>query len=727
MTTLVFGKGARLAGILRCLPVVLLLAVAVVSGLPYLSPGQPTSPDIWSHLARQKIVFESLRDGYSPFYTFMFYSGYPHLRFYSPLCAFLAGFLTLLWHGNLFPPLKFLLFSLHVLSAITMFAFLRRRTGSAWASALGAAAYVLIPWRTLHIATLANLPQSLIYVLMPLMFLSADEVLNHSDFRHALLLGLWTALALVSHLFSAAYAVLLVAVWAAFQLGMRENSLTVPFPRTSRLLLLAVAVLVSVLLSAWNTLPFAIEYQSHVYPLPDINLPLPSLSALLLPWVKPGGYTGGYLGLSIVFLALVSIAVLLARWHARRTGLALSAMMVVILLLTFAVPAWRPTRLLFTAGLPGVRFMVFFVFVVALLVGSGWSLLERRLAVRRPLLYSLLSLGLLVSFCLDCLPHVLENRNSTDLGFLSVRDQAYQFIKEERPTRVLDLYNHADRIDDFRRLACFPAMGFIYGDLPTAQGPAYYQFAPRSMSYVYPWSNFVAADLGAASDSLSENSLKALLLLGVSHLITPPSKVSDSVVFLKTGLDWEDRFLRARLSPPLAYGRTHSGLLLCSRTVLPLPEESLVRQRTLLVADDWLTLLSSAEIDRSSRQLNFIPVASGEPAHAGTDPALLGESTETSNCRVSSVFETDDDCFLRVALSYYPWLSVRLDGRPVEFRETRDHFMWLACPAGRHRLEVTAPLSPLRIALLWVSGFALIAGIALAAVPGRRIARRANP
>ncbi len=687
----------------RIAPLAALLVVAVLSGLPYLTPGQPTSPDIWSHLARQKIVYESLRDGGSPFYTFMFYSGYPHLRFYSPLFAFLAGALTLLWRGDLVPPLKVLLFGLHLLSGLAMWLFLRRRTAGQWAAALGAGAYLLVPWRTLHIATLANLPQSLIYVLMPLAFLSADAVVERSNFRHALLLGLWTALALVSHLFSAAWVLLLLAAWAAFHLdGEPEQG---P-PRSSRLLLLGSALLTALLLSAWNTIPFALEYSGHSYPLPDIDLPLPRLAALLLPWAKPGGFIGGYLGLSVVLLALGGLTTLLVSRSVRRTGLALAVMLVLVVLLAFGVPAWRPTRLLLTTGLPGIRFMVLFVFVAGAAVGLGWSALERRL---RPRAVTLCALGVFAVLSLDCIPHILRIRNSTDLDFLSVRNQAFRCIREERPVKVLDLYSHADRIDDFKRLACFPAMGFIYGDLPTVQGPAYYQFAPRSMRYVYSWSNLVAADLATGADRLSGDALKALALMGLSHLLTPPSPAGDSLVFLKQGLDWEDRFLRAGMQPPLAYGRTGIGLLLCSDRLQPLPAESLVLDRTLLVASDWPELLRASDIDIARRSLAFIPVCAGPAAAVGTEPAVLTESTAVANDRVTSRFAVSAGCFLRLALSYYPWLSVRLDGRPVAFGETRDHFIWLECPAGRHTLAVSAPLTPLRATANWLSASSLLA------------------
>jgi hypothetical protein len=56
-----------------------------------------------------------------------------------------------------------------------------------------------------------------------------------------------------------------------------------------------------------------------------------------------------------------------------------------------------------------------------------------------------------------------------------------------------------------------------------------------------------------------------------------------------------------------------------------------------------------------------------------------------------------------VAVSYYPELEVLLDGRPVRFFETADHFTYVRCPAGPHVLCVRARLGGLRVATLLVS------------------------
>jgi len=58
---------------------------------------------------------------------------------------------------------------------------------------------------------------------------------------------------------------------------------------------------------------------------------------------------------------------------------------------------------------------------------------------------------------------------------------------------------------------------------------------------------------------------------------------------------------------------------------------------------------------------------------------------------------------LRVAVSYYPELEFLLDGKPVPFRETADHFTCIRCPAGSHVLTVKARLGWLRTVTLLIS------------------------
>jgi hypothetical protein len=464
-----------------------------------------------------------------------------------------------------------------------------------------------------------------------------------------------------------------------------------------------------------------------VYPGLETPLAQPELAILVNPLSRPGGSTGAYLGLSILALALAGAATAFLRRQERRPAAPAVVCLALVAVLAFLVPLWQPTRVAFTAGLPGIRFLVFFVFFAAVLAGTAFSWLESR--TRNPAfrLSAFLVVSLLIGF--DCLPHLLGIRHDQTMRFLDVRSDAYRLIAEDSPAKVLDLYNHQDRIDDYRRLACFPAIGYLYGHLATPYGPAYYQFASKAMRYTYPWANLVAADLGDTSNAeVSPDALKALALLGVSHLITTPSEVrSDSegtLYTLKPGIEWDDRFLRAHLEPPLTFGPTGAGLVLVSNAVVPVPSERLVRARSLLIADDWQELLDALQVEPGSNRVNFIPVTAEQAGmNLPTDPAARIIATSMEDDRASVTFEADAECYVRLALSYYPELRVALDRRPVRFFETKDHFIWFRCPEGTHHVEVTAPLTPLRRNTLYLSGLALLVCLA-ALLPRPRNRRR---
>jgi len=689
--------------------VLLLAAGALVSGYAYLAPGHPTSPDVWSHLTRQTIVHQSLREGTSPFYTFMFYSGYPHLRFYPPLFAFLGGLLMFVFRGGPVPAMKVLMFLLHLASGLTMFLFLRRRTRSPWGASIGALVYLLVPWRVVNTAVIANSPQTAVYPFLPLAFLALDRLLERSSLRNVALLGLWCAFLVLGHTFYAVYAVVFVAGWALLRRGWRA------------LPALGAAGLTALVLAGFYVVPFLVQFRGHVYPQPATTLPVPDIGRLLNPWSQPAGYGGTYLGLSAVLLVLGSGVVVFFSARFRREAPVLFGL-VLSLLLVFIVPRLGGPGKALTAGLPGVRFLVFLVFFGAALAGSGVAWLEQRIVGRRGLrLLVPLAVGVLLFG--DCLPHLLRIRHSTTLGFLDVRQEVYDIIAEQGGTKVLDLDRHGDRLDDFRRLACFPSAGFLHGGLPTALGPAYYQFASPVMRYVYPWVNRLSRELADTTEAeLSPDALDGLALMGVSHVVTFPTLVSleqengepVSYVTVKPGLNWDTRFLEMQAEPPLVFAPTGFLPTLASNRIVVLPGEEVVQEKTLMIAGDWAGLLEACNVDRFASSVNFIPV------HEGTGPQVLSGSpgvrllgSEVWHDRVRLSVSVRSDCFLRLAYSFYPWLRLTVDGVETEFSETKDHFIWFRCPAGEHELVLEAPLGPLRTAMLWVS---LLGALALAVV-----------
>jgi hypothetical protein len=161
--------------------------------------------------------------------------------------------------------------------------------------------------------------------------------------------------------------------------------------------------------------------------------------------------------------------------------------------------------------------------------------------------------------------------------------------------------------------------------------------------------------------------------------------------------------------------------------VVPFEREGLVPCATFLYAQDWLALLNTIEIDPVANRMDLIPAVEGSPADSLPGlPSVRVQETEVSHEEVAVRFQVDRACFVRVALSHHPGLRVWLDGRETEFGETKDHYIYLKCPAGPHELKVRAGLSPLRRAMRWVSLLGLVGIVAALVMPRRRRARKMN-
>jgi hypothetical protein len=690
-----------------------LLAAALSCHL-FVMRGHPSSVDVWPHLARMDVVYHAVKEGFSPFYTFMFYSGFPVLRFYSPLFSFLGGALALLTGGNLLLALRVLLVLLHLLSALVMHVYLltrgrgedKTKTEPGYGPALGAIVYLIIPWRTAYLAGSANYPEALVYVLMPLVFLAMEYVLKErSDDQDTkggmpanLLLGLWVGLLFLAHLVYAIFTLLLLAVYWATAGGLRQGA------RQWRALGTAVPAGIGV--SAFFLIPFAVEQASHRFPITHLNLSVPDFLVLLGFKARAGGYGGVYLGLSVLLMLIAACGAVAFRQRFRFQIPALVGLAVSVAL-TFAPALLGERQYLITTGLPPERFLLFVVFFISLLVPSAYELARGALS-RRGVMPGAVFAVMAVVAMFDCLLSTRHFSYANRSLFMSVREEVYPIVRSESHARFLDLDMPQSKVDDPGRTSRLPAVGVIYGGLPTPLGLPYHQYAPRSMLHVYPWVSYVAGEIADTSRAvIADDMRKALALMGVSNFATLPTVVNvngESFLTLKRSMDWDDRFVKAERRPPLAIGTTHQGLVLAANRVAPMVPDTLVADRSFIVTRNWRHLLDTLQLDEQTHSLNFIPALAGtNPESLPGQPTLSVDSTKIRHPDVVTGFRASTDCFLRVAISYYPELEFRLDGKPVPFFETADHFTYIRCPAGSHVLRVTARLGSLRLITLLLS------------------------
>ncbi|MEO0134633.1 MAG: hypothetical protein ABIK72_07775, partial [candidate division WOR-3 bacterium] len=286
--------------------------------------------------------------------------------------------------------------------------------------------------------------------------------------------------------------------------------------------------------------------------------------------------------------------------------------------------------------------------------------------------------------------------------FLAVREEIYELLSYRKTFKVLDIDIPDDKIDNFRRLCRYPACNFLYGNLPSPLGPPYHQFAPKNMFYTYPFINYLSKELTDTTvRSLSENFLKISSLLGITHIITLPTLLGtgeeETYVLLKTGIEWDDRFLISGAQPPLVYGETKLPIILTSNVKKPMKKEKIVKEGTLYIASDWQELLKEITIDYEKGKINFLPVLEKDNYESLPYEAELKiYDFYLRDNEVMIEYELNNLAFLRLPISYYPYLKILLDNKEIPFYETKDHFIYLKSEKGRHALKVRFQLPPLR-------------------------------
>jgi hypothetical protein len=107
----------------------------------------------------------------------------------------------------------------------------------------------------------------------------------------------------------------------------------------------------------------------------------------------------------------------------------------------------------------------------------------------------------------------------------------------------------------------------------------------------------------------------------------------------------------------------------------------------------------------------------------GTRPEVQVLEHRVWNQRVEMAVRVSAPCFIRLAYAHYPFLDVKVDGLAVEPYQTAGRFIALRLEEGEHRIVLVPRLSPLRRTLLALN-LILAACAILALIRSRRRGRR---
>ncbi|MEO0117308.1 MAG: 6-pyruvoyl-tetrahydropterin synthase-related protein [candidate division WOR-3 bacterium] len=678
-----------------------LFAIAFIASLSFVARGYPTAGDVWPHLARVKMVQEWLKTGSFPFFSFFFYSGYPALRFYSPLFFLLAGVLSLIF--GIFWATKISLFLTNILSGFAFFLFLKEIKKDIKFALFGSLVYLLVPWRIMYVGGVATYPLNLTFLFLPLAFLALEKIFQNPSFKNSLLLSLTISCLILSHFVYALWSFLFLLLYFLFRRQFAKKVFLYGF----------LGLIFSFLQSSFFLLPFLIKFPSHSFPQPYQKLPSPNPIVLFGLRSEIGGYTGAYLGWSLIFLLIFAFLYQKKKKILLKDGVFFSLLL--SLFLTFFPTFLKKGDPILTAGLPPQRFLAFFVFFSGIAVLDGIKFFQERL-FKLGMDYHLTFLLLFLILIFDCLPRSFYPLYSKREELLGLREEIYEILKRENVVKLVDIDIPTEGIDIFKRTCRYPALGYIFADLPTVYGPPYHQFASKNMLYIYPWMNRLAVDLGdSTTQTLSENSLKIMRLAGISNIISLPTLIGGTVdqtfLLLKKGIWWDDRFILAERKPPLAIGKyPYLSLFLASNRIKPLPLEKIIPEKSFCIAEDWQDLLEKISIDHEKGNCSFIPLRFGqrEDSLLGEEPTINLHHLNLDHNLISAEISASKDCFLRAAVSFYPEIKVLVDERELEIFETKDHFLAFPFPAGKHQIKIFTEKTPIDIYPFYLSLLTLL-------------------
>jgi hypothetical protein len=666
------------------------------------------------HMTYAALAARAIAAGELPIWTNYFAAGSPFLQFYGFLFFYVVGILDLLL-GDLNLSVKVVLAVGHVLSGLTMFAFLRVALRSRPAAFLGGLGFVLTFWHTQHVVIMGRLPLSLFYAFLPLPFYYFERARIPGRAVPSIVKGAMALAALIFiHPGYAAWATVFLSVYTGLRLA-RIRWTSRAWRHAGACVLL---VLIGQLAGASLTLPMWLERGAtglaegiSLARVPDPSwyqlLNWSNFRLLLVPLPESSRHWyGGYLGLSLVLLAIIGIVgPLFRRQWLRRSPLQAAAICLLLALVLVLGYRWEWLQQLslvraFNAG----RYLLFVSFFLTTIAATG----VLHVLGRRPHAGNLWRATLMLLVIL------------IDLGPTTFQQP---YITEQLAPPQADL--GSDRTlavtDAEHRPLALTLLHWQTG-IPTTQGI----FDESSISYLRfsrPWLDAVSPILRSVDDlhELHGSPGADLVFNGLRLLHT-----SQVYVF-------QDQIGRAVPAPAYVSGPVLISPQLAiydgadSDAVAPQIDSLAMSWSLQLSAESRhaLRLVKGMDLQPRRSHSERIYIRDGVPADLGTRPQLLLLEHQVESQRVRLRLEVTDACFARIAYSYHPDLQVTVDDQPIAAMETEGGYMAVALSPGLHEIVLQPQLSRLRRGLIAMDlGLLALAGLVLVRHRWRWQARR---
>jgi 6-pyruvoyl-tetrahydropterin synthase related domain len=685
----------------------------------YLGAGQVFMGDAETHMLRGWMFAQHFRQLQTPVWSNAWYGGFPLLVNYSPL-YFMATALFTIVFGDIHLATKLLLWGCHAGSVFLMFFFLRRATKQTLAALVGAVAYAL-PFHRLNIILYqGDLQVAALWLIFPGLLLIAERFLETraAPRRTFVLLTLMLAVMILNHHGYAFFGLIFFAVHVTVRLALSEGSVR---ERVKLLAFFAAAEVGALCISAFLLVPFLFdqgEYRgmpnwAFVMLVPNLRAPL--LFTRIFRWAATGdASTVYYMGLSVGALALLgSVYAIRRRIPA---GVAVIACAVVSLLMVR------------TRAQYNVKNVDFFMVYLCALAAWGVMAIEeiagrraRAIASTAPRDWhaariATIALGVML----------------LDLGpttFQSVFREHYEFKQpmyrqlvsvERRPYKILE--RQVAKYDPGQPPGAFFQPTRV--SVPSAYAPTqtplgfFHEGAGRSFGYHAEIVKRLQLDLNRGR--VSELSVQGLYLLGVGDVLfrdqgqwfTP--QLEPSPYF-----DVREGEFRLKHASPVVF----STRTIASSDLDGYPSDDLIREghyydeQTFDYAATYFRdlvepILRRMAIDVDRGVADTLVARDDAPRLDLGSPADLRAEVESFSTDLKHVevgYRANRDAVGLLAYTYFPYLDVRIDGRPVPFFRSAFDDILLRLPSGRHAVTVTGVAPPLQRRMLWFSLAALLA------------------
>jgi len=655
--------------------------VAVIIGLatlPYLSIGNVFIGDAMLQLTSALYLKESILALSYPFWTFYWYMGAAPFAIHGWAHSLLAGIGSIFVEINFSYKLGFYL--LHLGSALITYKFVKTATKNTNIAIIAALVYSL-SFEHIGRVMIGRSFASLAYFLVPLLFLIYELRLQQKlqSLKAIAIIAIIAGLLVVNHPLNGFFVIVIWLLYAALRTVEVDKK---KFKKLS--IEVTASLLIAFLLVSFWAVPLLLEKgessgESKAVDVLRPHAPDTEIIKGMFDWPgKWGKKSMYYLGFS--FLALTALG-----------------LYYLVKLKKYALPAALAIALILLV-VQSPRYFVSIMLIMALSAGYGFAYLTKRINFdHRKLLLIVIAIMIL-----DMVPASIQ------LGYpdFTNTNEFYKEIEAKHGERVLDLSTD--------RRTFWPVLVYINNRQETVFGQAI-EVAPASLSYSAAISNKAAHEFYDLAENLSEESLNGLYVLGVKKIIVYPEQIKKNP---KEVFNAKKAALGLERNLDVIELDEHSLLIAAPKIEKVRFEQQLEKEEGWYLRDkfeertiDWQEtdrILKEMKINRKKGSAERILVKDSDDTLEEGSYTLTIADVKTDLRKVTIKYNLSNDAYVQAAYSYYPFLSVKIDGNQVPYEKTAIHTIAFKSTKGEHTLTVEAQQSGLRKIMFFPSLAAII-------------------